>query len=396
MNCGNCGKPLEPGSSTCPHCGALNMGFQDEVNVKKGDSSAVDLGLPDDVEEFVDEEQVVTNENGPIVDNSNVDIIPEITKQKTEEDEDIYGEDVDAIEKAKEIKPESIELDIPTVQEPVAPVENAMGINEVDDKNKKTVGEVNTEAANVEEGIEPRNKVAKIITRVKRTKTVPVKMCVLLVVFFAVMGIVTGKLVFSKNICITTQRSDLGKSSKIKSNGKKSETRIGSFIYKIPSDSIWDRGDNGLYIYSTDDSWRIYIKEEDGLYNNIATAKKSIKETVKANGLTVDNVVEKEIEEKLFVIINNTEINLNRLTAFTDAGHDKVFFIEIVTATNTFSEEVLAKAANILKDVEYVEEQETNMEKIAIKNFANVIIKATDEYKELKIAEDAKTTTKAS
>ena len=391
MNCGNCGKPLTPGSSTCPHCGALNMGFQDEVKVKQGDSSAVDLGLPDDVEEFIDEEQVVTNEDGPIVDNSNTAIIPEITNHQKPEEEDIYGEDVDAIEASKQATPEGIELDIPTVQEPTKPIENAMGINEVED-NKKTVGEVNTEDL-INEGIEPRNKVAKIIIKMKRTKNIPVKLCVMLVIFFAVMGIITGKLVFSKNICYVNPVSDLGKSSKIKSNGRKSITKVGSYTFKIPDDSVWDRGDDGLYIYSTDDSWRVYIQEQNGLYTNIANAKKSVKETVKNQNLAVDSVFEKEIEDKLFVIVNNTEDLTNRLTAFTDAGHDKVFFVEIVTSTNTFSEEILVKIASILKDAEFVEEKETNMEKIKVKNFAKEVIKASNEYTDLMVAEKASTTT---
>ena len=391
MNCGNCGKPLAPGSSTCPHCGALNMGFQDEVNVKKGDSSAVDLGLPDDVEEFIDEEQVVTNEDGPIVDNSNTAIIPEITNVQKREEENIYGEDVDAIEAAKQATPEDLEIDIPTVQEPTNPVGDVTGISEVAEETK-TVGEVNTEAL-INEGIEPRNKVSKILIKMKRTKNIPVKMAIMLIIFFTVMGVITGKLVFSKNICYAKPVSDLGKSSKIKANGKKSITRVGSYTFQIPSDTIWDRGDNGLYLYSSDDSWRAFIQEQNGLYTNIANSKKSIKETVKQQNLAVENVVEKEIEEKQFVIINNTENITNRLTAFTDAGHDKVFFIEIVTATNTFSEEVLAKISTILKDTEFVEEKETNMEKIKIKNFAKEVIKASNDYTDLTVAEKASTTT---
>lgn len=371
MNCGNCGKPLEPGNGTCPHCGALNLGFQEPVNTKMGDQAAVDLGLPDDVEEL--------NDDAP------AEVVEE-TIEEQQPEESIYGEDVDKIEEEKENVPEGLNIDIPTVAAPTEPVGNVTGIDEVNE-NRNTIGDINvSETEN--DGIEPRSKLTKAILTLKRTKKIPTKLCIIIVIIFLTIGIITGKLVFSKNVCTVPVSSSLGKTSNnIKSNGKKSETRIGSFIYKIPDDSLYDRRENGLYIYAKDDSWRVYIQEKAGSYSDIANSQKSIKETVKLQGYDVASVVEKNIEDKLFVIINTTKTTQNRLSAYTDAGNDKLFYVEIITSTNDFSEEVLAKVSNILKDCEEVETSETKMEKIPVSDFSEVVIKSSQEYSQVKQAE---------
>lgn len=370
MNCGNCGKPLEPGNGTCPNCGALNLGFQEPVNTNMNDSSAVNLGLPDDVEELVDDK---------------VEEIKEV--EKVEDTDEVYGEDVNAKEVQNEVEPESINIDIPTVSAPTEPVGNITGINEVNN-SETTIGEINSDNGE-SDGIEPRSKLSKTILKITRTKTLPTKLSVLLIIIFMIIGIITGKLVFSKNVCTVPVQSSIGKSSNsIKSNGKKNETRIGSFVYKIPDDSLYDRRENGLYIYAKDDSWRVYINEKAGSYHDIANSQKSILETVKLQGFDVSDVVEKNIEDKLFVLIKNTKVTQNRLTAFTDAGNDKLFYIEIITSNNDFSEDVLAKVANILKDCESVETPETKMETISVSDFSDVVIKASQEYTQVKQAED--------
>lgn len=374
MNCGNCGKPLEPGNGTCPNCGALNLGFQEPVNTNMNDSSAVDLGLPDDVEELVDDNSEKVEEAEKI-------------ENVAATSEDIYGEDVNEKEKQKEIQPESIIIDIPTVTSPAEPVSNVTGINEIDN-SQTTIGEVNSDSSE-SDGIEPRSKLSKTFIKLKRTKTLPTKFSILLIIIFMTIGIITGKLVFSKNVCSVPVQTSIGKSSNsIKSNGKKNETRIGSFIYKIPDDSLYDRRENGLYIYAKDDSWRVYINEKAGSYHDIANSQKSILETVKLQGFDVSDVVEKNIEDKLFILIKNTKVTQNRLTAYTDAGNDKLFYIEIITSNNDFSEEVLAKVANILKDCESVETAESKMELIPVSDFSDVVIKASQEYTQVKQAED--------
>lgn len=220
---------------------------------------------------------------------------------------------------------------------------------------------------------------------IKSSKMLPLPFVIIGVVVFLIIGIVIG------STLLGTQTYTAGSynRSKINANelprvadGKNNTTKAGAFTFKIPKDYYYDRINGGIAIYDNKDTFRIYIRSEVGIYDDLATAKTSVIKTLEAQKVIVNSYKETTINKKNYVVIQGaTNVN-NRLIAFTDAGHDYIFYIEIVTKDNAYNNDLVSIADDIIRNTKYNEKQ-SEMEMINVYDISEVVIKASMEYKKI-------------
>lgn len=374
MNCRNCGKPLTINSSICPVCGIDNDSMQEETLFVELDGE--------------DEEPKITENMAP----PTLNVHDENLTSGTGELSNDTGETYDPLETyteeerehAKELEEQSVDIAIPSVQ---TPVDNVVvpkdGSAPEVVQSVETIG--NTECTtNNNANLEAVGKKKKFKIAIPHgSKNVP-KMLMYIVAFvFLVVGILLGKAFFSKNYCATsTPRSNKVVSSKTKfvNDGKNNVTNVGSYTYKIPESYIYDKKDKGLLIYNEEDTFRVFIRTDLGVFTDLTGAKNSVRETLKENGLIVNGLKELNTKDVELLIYETSTKSVNRMIAFADAGNNRIFYCEIVTSNNNYDYDVLAIAADIMKNATFAEVA-TNMENIDIFDISKVAIKAAGEYK---------------
>lgn len=288
-------------------------------------------------------------------------------------------------EQAEQIRQEErVDIAIPTVGEVSQVALPSDGTAPEVKENTDTVGETTTTDQEVLE--EPNKKKKFKIALSTGSKSVPKTIMIIVAIIFLVIGVLLGKMFFSKNYCATTNSSNRNilnnKKIKYVSDGKNNITNILGVTYKIPEQYTYDKRENGVLIYGEGDTFRLYIKTEQGLYSDLTGAKNSIKASMIENSINVSNVKELKANDVEFLVFETTTKLVNRMIAFASAPQDQVFYLEIVNTNNNYDYDVLDVAADILKNATY-EEVSTNMEKIDIEDISEVSIKAALEYKNL-------------
>ena len=198
-----------------------------------------------------------------------------------------------------------------------------------------------------------------------------------------------GSTVFKQNVCISG-RPNLTNTDDVHfvADGKNNTTKAGSFTYKIPEDYIFDKTDNGVLIYDKGGTWRIFIKDADGSYDNMASAKVSIEESIKTEGINVVSIKESKINDTNHLLIEASKNLINRLIAFIDAGNDHVFYIEIVNLDNNFNYELLNIADDIAKNAVF--DQKTNyIENMPVNDITDISVTAAEAHKSLNTKDKA-------
>ena len=418
MNCSNCNTPLTPGNNVCPNCGALNMAFSapinDQTNIEMPQQSqmpqlANEVVSQDNLEPLLDDSFESLDDNGAedgIIEEDNIEITatmapPELqvgNENLTSGVTDISNANIstyspEAIEEEKEEEKERQDLEnnrvdfqIPSVEKPVedasivydetgVPIMDGGNIVEIPQEENKTNSEENEKI-----------KVGKLEVNLpfKKGKNVPMLFFIIVVVCALIFGVVIGKMFFSKSVYVKGSYNSNGTKTEIKrvSDGKNNVTKAGAYTFKIPEGYYYDTNNGGVSIYDADDTFRIFMRADSGLYNDVASARVSIVKTLEENKVTVKNYKEVEIEKKAFVVIETTTKMNNRLIAYTDAKNDYVFFIEVVTNSNNFNYDALDIAADIANNATY-NEKESEMETIEINDISEVVLKATQEYKNI-------------
>lgn len=227
------------------------------------------------------------------------------------------------------------------------------------------------------ENVAKKKKGFKIKLNVKASKLYTL---VLLILCFLI-GLFIGKSFFSKTI-VTRSVTTVNKDT-LKSDGSKNTTNIDGVTYQIPTNYIYDKTLNGVLIYDKDDTFRIFIRCDDGSYSIMTSSLTSIKETLKTKDITINNIKEVDIDSKKAIAIEGTTKLVNRLIAYTESGKDHIFYIEIVTSDNSFNYDVLKLAIEILKDTK-VEKSISKMESIDVYDISDLAITAANTYNKLK------------
>lgn len=374
MKCQACGTDLIPGNNTCPNCGNINGVIESQVLQSNDDD---DMMLLDDDDVVITENMapptldVVSEENvmsqaGDIA-NANVSTYEdeqEVNKKEQRETNPMQ----DAVER--------VDIEIPAAKGPVEKVDLPL-----DGSAPEVVEMTETIGENLNENVPVEETSKKSKLSLKSVKSVPKNIMIIFGIFVFVIGLLVGKMVFSKNYCAVPKMSKT-ENVKYVSDGKNNETNIGGHTYKIPKDYTYDKKDKGVIIYSKDNSWRIYIRVREGSYKDLTGSKNSIKASLKENNIDVANIKEMKIEDTSYLTIEGTLNTKNRLMAFTDAGNDSVYYTEIVTNSNDYDYDVLAVAADIIKNA-VAEKPETDIEKINVNDISELSVKASQEYKSL-------------
>ena len=214
-------------------------------------------------------------------------------------------------------------------------------------------------------------------------KTMPFNLALILFVVVFIIGIVIGAKSFSTTIYSNQSNVNANQNTNARvSDGKNNETNAGGFIFKVPNKYYYDKTSDGLLVYDTNDSFRIFIKPLKGNYDDIANAKTSVKATLENAGIGVSNIKEITLSDNEFLVAETIDGLQNRLVAFTSGGDETVFFIEIVTKDNSYDYDCLDLARDIKNNAKK-NDNNSEMEKIKVNDTSSLIIAAANIYKSL-------------
>lgn len=213
----------------------------------------------------------------------------------------------------------------------------------------------------------------------KHITNIPKNIFIIAIIIFFVFGLLIGKMFFSKNYCSTGVKNTVVKSSLV-SDGKNNVTEVNNFKYQIPSSYIYDKLDGYLLVYDKDANYKITIRSVKGSYDDLILSKVSIKESVKEQGLIVNDIKELVVSDNNHIVLDVTDNIQNHLLSFTSGPDGYVFYIDIVTNTNTIDNSILDIAEDIVRNATYVESV-NKLESMRKVDIADISIKAAEEYK---------------
>lgn len=274
------------------------------------------------------------------------------------------------IEDIKE--PEKVNFAIPAA---VVPEKN---INESQTDIDSSLNEINNneEPSKV---IKFGNKKIKI--NLNKNKPVPLLICIVAVIIFFVIGLLVGKALFKTTVYSGARPSTISK-TKLVADGKNNVTKAGDYTYKIPKDYLYDKSEQGLLVYDKNAAWRIFIRADSGLYDDLSNAKNSIKATLIDASVTVNQLKETKINENNVLVVEGTTKTTNRLIAFADAKNDHIYYMEIITSDNKYNYDLLSIATDIAINATY-DREANEIEQTGIYDISELVVTAASAYKAL-------------
>lgn len=212
----------------------------------------------------------------------------------------------------------------------------------------------------------------------KYVKSVPRNVCIIGVIIFFVLGLLLGKMFFSKNYCVVSTKPVV-ENKKLVADGKNNITEVNNFKYKIPNSYVYDKSDGYLLVYDADNKFKISIRSVKGNYDDLALSKVSIKESVKEQGYVVNDIKELVVSKNNYIVLDLTDNVTKHLIAFTGLN-DYIMYVDIVTTSNNIDETILNTAEDIIRNAEYISRVDT-LESTKKVDVADISIKAAEEYK---------------
>lgn len=256
-----------------------------------------------------------------------------------------------------------------------------MAENQIENNNNENSEVSKTEETFIGNDLKKSKKIKLKLPTIsfKHIASVPKNVCIIGLIIFFTVGLLVGKMFFSKNYCASTTKSVVA-NNKVVADGKNNVTEVGNFKYKIPTSYIYDKSDGYLIVYDKDGLFKIMIKSIKGNYDDLAIAKTSIKESVKEQGYVVNDVKELVVNENNHLVLDLTDNMTNHLISFTKGINDYLFYTDIVTNSNEIDNNILNTAEDIIRNVEYVEKV-SNLENTRKVDVATISITAANEYK---------------
>lgn len=212
----------------------------------------------------------------------------------------------------------------------------------------------------------------------KYVKSVPRNICIIGIIIFFVLGLLLGKMFFSKNYCAVSTKPVI-ENKKLVADGKNNITEVNNFKYKIPNSYIYDKRDGYLLVYDADNKFKISIRSIKGSYDDLSLSKVSIKESVKEQGYVVNDIKELVVSKNNYIVLDLTDNVTKHLIAFTGLN-DYIMYVDIVTSSNDIDETILNTAEDIIRNAEYISKVDT-LESTKKVDVADISIKAAEEYK---------------
>ncbi len=385
MNCANCGTLLENGNPICPNCHMDNSNVMANSQVMNQNAMPASEQPTNEVEVLEEQPKIDANMAPPELEvnaenlAANAKDISSTNDISTYAPEEEKTEPEEAKEQTLSDEVEHVDIAIPAVTKPVETT-TGDGTNPPDVLTPDTVGVENTNAPSDPNMVSKKK--GKFTIKFKSEKSVPQMLALIGIIIFFVLGIFVGKIFFSKTIYTNTKAKTQNK-VKLVADGKNNTTTAGKFTFQIPESYIYDRRNNGILIYASDATWRIYIRGDEATYDILANAKSSIQATLQEAGVTVNQIKESQINNVSYLTIEGTTKTYNRLIAYTDATNNYVYYVEIVNTNNDYDYEALEIAADIIKNAKY-NESSSDIENIDIYDISTLAITASREYASLK------------
>ena len=270
-------------------------------------------------------------------------------------------------------------VDIPVPETPKEVVETNIKVGEtvpetdvevlVDNKELKTIETTNTK------------KKLKINLSFLNKK-IPFLFVVVIAVLTLLIGVTLGSTLFPKTVYSNATSSTANKNTSARvSDGKNNKTIAGDYTFSIPDKYYYDKTNNGVLVYDTNDTFRIFIKPIEVNYDDIANAKTSIKATLNNADIRVSSIKEITVNDHSYLVAETIDNLQNRLLAFTKGG-DNSFYFEIVTEANKYDYDCLDLADDIASNAEAIGQKST-MESITVNDISKLIISTANAYKSL-------------
>lgn len=392
MNCSNCNIPLLPESNgLCPICGMQNI-----VNNTQVSQVQEQIGVNNEVETLEEPSATITADMLPPELNIEGSNLAEGVTDISAANVSTYSPEQAAEEKQEQeeqmnLEQNRVDIAIPSVQQPVDVAnvnvdENGVPIVETNGEIKPTTEEqakkIKLPSIKLPSSIKIGNKDIKI-PDISKGKPMSSSLAIIGFVVCFIVGLIAGNLFFSKSVYVPGTYNNKNSDEIVRvADGKNNVTKAGAFTFTIPEVYYYDRRDGGVAIFDEKDTFRIFMRAVPGSYTDLATAQKSVSETIKAQSVTVVSIAETTVEKKEYLVVETTKGMYNRLLAFTNAGNDYVFYIEIVAYDNTYDYNALDLANEIAVNTKY-NDKESEMEKIDTNDISEVVVKASQEYKEL-------------
>ena len=370
MNCGNCGTPLIPGNNTCPSCGALNMPLNtppvNNTPQEETLESLENVASPNQVLENVEaptldvQEEVLDTEAAPLQEAAQA---PTYEPEKTAE--------IPVVKTEGDIK-----IDIPAQSSETVQV----------DQNVQAggVGTVEAQANTAGDIVVPEKdavsyKIGGKTLKIKLGKFNLQKLLVFVAIF--ALGLFMGYLMFGKRTTTKCYRPVVSTKNLV-ANGKNNETYINGYKYKIPTAYTYDKTNEGLIIYDPDQNYKIFIKSLVFKYDEVLKARLSLQQSFIDNQYKVDSIKELVVKEHSYLVLNITTGMNNRMIGITDAGNNKIFYVEIITMDKNFNTEIFDVADDIIRNAESTNDL-TAVEKISVKDLSELIVTTSKAHTDL-------------
>ena len=213
-------------------------------------------------------------------------------------------------------------------------------------------------------------------------KKIPFLFVVVIAVLTLLIGVTLGSTLFPKTVYSNATSSTANKNTSARvSDGKNNKTIAGDYTFSIPDKYYYDKTNNGVLVYDTNDTFRIFIKPIEVNYDDIANAKTSIKATLNNADIRVSSIKEITVNDHSYLVAETIDNLQNRLLAFTKGG-DNSFYFEIVTEANKYDYDCLDLADDIASNAEAIGQKST-MESITVNDISKLIISTANVYKSL-------------
>lgn len=270
-------------------------------------------------------------------------------------------------------------VDIPVPETPKEVVETNIKEGEVIPESDVEVLVDNKELQTIE-NVDTKKKLKINLSFIN--KKIPFLFVIVISIVTLLIGVSIGSTLFPKVVFSNASSSQANKNTSARvSDGKNNKTIAGDYTFSIPDKYYYDKSNNGVLIYDTNDTFRIFIKPIEINYDDIANAKTSIKASLNNSDIKVSNIKEITIKEHPFLVAETIDKLQNRLIAFSKAG-DNSFYYEIVTESNKYDYDCLDLADDISNNAKAIGEK-SKMEAITVNDVSKLIISTANAYKSI-------------
>lgn len=173
---------------------------------------------------------------------------------------------------------------------------------------------------------------------------------VILIGIVILIFILTGK-----KGTVTNPNEDLNNGgTTVVNNTSTYKVNFSNFTFNIPNDYVYTTKNNMMLLSDSSGTWAAAVGVLDGAsYSQLFINKNSIQKSLISNGYSSSAAVEKTLKGRSFITVETSKNNNNVLVAYSDAGMNMIFGVEIYTVNNDYDYNVLEKVADILNDAKY-------------------------------------------